>query len=383
MPTMSFSSSLRSPAAITVYIIVTFLLLALAAFLVRYWRRKQQGDYILPSHRRTRGKSFLIDGSSITAESIELTEKAPTLGGQVGGDERKVELNLEDRILPLVPIPTKDSSPVPDPLPVSSFPSFDVASASAVTHPPSRSYTALPGRESTSSSGSAPPGLDRSPVSQSFAAGRERALAVLGHTRSASSSSSLSSLGSSSPSTPSGNVYAAAARAPLPAYTYQPNAPSPLRGQLNARHHQASRHYPPISLMHATVGRPPAPAGTKATQRIPTIASHTHQPRSAETLRQFTFPNTNRTRTRPQLRESLDAMELQITISEALRDGPPPLPPVAERSKSRNGSRSRSATPNGSMHRGAGGSMSSIAEVGMKVQEKFQAIVGGMRKEQA
>lgn len=361
---MTYSNALRSPAAIIVYTIVTLIILTLVAFFVRHWRRKQQGDYILPTHRQTRGKSFLIDELSIRAESIELAVKPPTLGSSQDG-ESKFEVKAEDRVLPLVPIPTKDSRPTHAPLPVNALSPI----AGTVTHPPARQYNALPGRES-----GPPPGLDRSSVSESFAAGRQRALTVLSHNRSASPSSpssSASGSGLSSPSTSSGDVYAAAARAPLPAYTYQPNAPSPLRVQIDSLPHQTTHPYPPMSVMHSTVS---------PTRHTPT--QHTHHPRSAENLRQFTFPNTNTNRTRTQPRASLlNETEMQITISEALSDGPPPsLPPLMERSESRNGS--RSATPN-SMHRGAGGSSSgsSMGGVGMKLPGKLQNIVVGMRRE--
>ncbi|KAF8593966.1 hypothetical protein BDV93DRAFT_516161 [Ceratobasidium sp. AG-I] len=363
--TMTYSNALRGPAAIIVYVIVTLIILVLVAFLIRHWRRKQQGDYILPTHRQTRGKSFLIDELSIRAESIELAVKAPAPGSSRDGEESKFEVKLEDRVLPLVPIPTKDSTPIHAPLPVSKLSSV----SGAVTHPPARQYNALPGRESGS-----PPGLDRSSVSESFAAGRQRALTNLSHSRSASPSSpssSASGSGLSSPSTSSGDAYAAAARAPIPAYTYQPNAPSPLRAQLDSLPHQNPHPYPPMSVMHSTV---------TPTRHTPT--QHSHHPRSADNLRQFTFPSASRTRTRP--RESLlNETEMQITISEALSDGPPPsLPPLMERSESRNGNRSRSATPN-SMHRGAGGSSSgsSMSGMGVRVQGKLKDIVVGMRRE--
>ncbi|KAG9078029.1 hypothetical protein FS749_010017 [Ceratobasidium sp. UAMH 11750] len=107
---------------------------------------------------------------------------------------------------------------------------------------------------------------------------------------------------------------------------------------------------PPLSFsqMHSTVG----PAAAQRTR--PTFTSHTRNPhnRSAENIRQFTFP----------ARQSLNEVELQITVSEALRDDGL----VVERE--------RSETPNGSMHRSAGGSISSV-------KERFQALVGGMRRE--
>ncbi|KAG9121979.1 hypothetical protein FRC07_001820 [Ceratobasidium sp. 392] len=339
----------------------------------------RQGDFILPTHRSTRGKSFLIDGESFKKNSyvpdaIELLDKSQLVSGSGPFD-----VKLEDRPLPAVPIPTKSSNPAPS----ASLPRI----MTAVAHPPSRNYIALPGRESSPSASTSsspvdvrsPPGLDGSVVSQTFAAGRERAMSVLRQSTGSSPTSPSSSSGSTTPSSSSSSsssspvlntsVYATAARTPIPAYSYQPVAPSPLRAQVAAKRVYSTIIEEPRTPYSATMSTTPVPVpapapapslpplsfsqmhSTVGTAR-PAIVSHARNPRSTENLRQFTFP----------MRQSLNDTELQITVSEALReDGL-----LAERE--------RSETPNGSMHRGAGGSISSV-------KERFQALVGGMRRD--
>ncbi|KAG8700921.1 hypothetical protein FRC09_005662 [Ceratobasidium sp. 395] len=369
----TLTNPLRTPAAISVYIILIFLFAVGSGFYIRHWRRKRQGDFILPTHRSTRGKSFLIDGESFkntyVPDAIELSDKSQKASGSF-------EIKLDDRPLPIVPIPTKNTTAGPSTLP---------RIVTAVTHPPSRSYVALPGRESSPSASASsspvdvrsPPGLDGSAVSQAFAAGRERAMSVLGQSRggaspvspsSSSSSSTPSPSSSSGPSILNTSVYATAARTPVPAYTYQPVAPSPLRAQVGKHRVYSTIVEEPRTPHSATGPSAPAPVpapslppfsfsqlhstvGTAQRAR-PAIVLHGRNPRSTENLRQFTFP----------VRQSLNDTELQITVSEALRDDGL----LAEQE--------RSETPSGSMHRGAGGSISSV-------KERFQALVGGMRRD--
>ncbi|KAG8741898.1 hypothetical protein FRC10_002311 [Ceratobasidium sp. 414] len=366
----TLTNPLSTPAAISVFVVLAVLFVVGVAFYIRYWRRKRQGDFITTTRRSRRGKSFLIDGQPFRNRYIpdpyELEDKSkPASGSGPFG------IKLKDRPLPVVPIPTKDSTPSTSALP---------QLVTAVTHPPPRNYVALPGREPSPPTslppvdGRAPPGLEGSVVSQTFAAGIERARNVLEDTRGSSlvslsspSGSPIPSRSPSSSSTLNTSVYATAAGAP-PAYSYLPVAPSPLRAQVgvNKVHSTiieeprtpdsttipstsaSAPSLPPLSFsrMHSTV--------SPAQLTRPTFASHVRNPRSAETMRQFTFPG--------RARQSLNDVELQITVSEVLRDDGP----LAERE--------RSETPSGSMHQGAGGSISSV-------KGRFQALVGGMRRE--
>ncbi|KAL5639281.1 hypothetical protein ACGC1H_006703 [Rhizoctonia solani] len=356
---MGSSTTLRSPAAISVYAIVSVIIILLILVFIRRWHRTRQRDYIIPTHRRTRGKSFLIDEASLKHRSfhsnVELTKKPPpvyTLGLK------------EETPLPPLPIPTKDSKDSADPfagVALSYIPQL------ATMHTPTtRNYIALPGR---SPSPGTSPEPEKSFVTQTFAAGRERAITNIRHSREGSRSPTSPSSSISSPTSPNGDMYASATQSPLPAYAYmaphQPTAPSPLRTQLKTK--------PVLSRVSTIHEEPRTPYGgqsvfsmsttttsvlnskVETAQRVrPTFASHIRGPRSTEKMRQFTFPNT---------RQSLNETELQITISEALIDDGVPV--------------SRSQTPNGSLYKGAGGSVSSIS----KVQGKLQALVGGMRRE--
>ncbi|KAG8708044.1 hypothetical protein FRC08_000138 [Ceratobasidium sp. 394] len=49
-----------TPAAISLYVILTILFVIGMAFHIHHWRRKRQGDFILPT-RSTRSKAYLID----------------------------------------------------------------------------------------------------------------------------------------------------------------------------------------------------------------------------------------------------------------------------------------------------------------------------------
>ncbi|QRV97426.1 hypothetical protein RhiJN_25445 [Ceratobasidium sp. AG-Ba] len=363
----TFTNPLQTPAAISVYVIIAIIFFVCAAFYVRYWRRKRQGDFILPTHRSTRGKSFLIDGEPFKnlykPDAIELSDKSQSTVG-----DSSFKMKIEDRLLPIVPIPTKNS-----PVASSSLPTL----VTATTHPAPRNYVALPGQGSSSPSSmsptevTTPPGLEGSAVSQTFAAGLERARNVLGHNRDGSPVSPSSSFSSSTPSPSSGtiklntSIYAAASRAPLPAYSYQPAAPSPLR-----THVGPSRAYntiieeprtPHQTTPHSSAAAPPVPTisvfqmhstVSTAQRGRPSYASHVRNPHSTENLRSFTFPQ----------RHSLNDTELQITVSDALRDDGVPV------------ERERSETPSGSMHHGAGGSVSSV-------KGRIQALVGGIRKD--
>ncbi|CAE7122390.1 unnamed protein product [Rhizoctonia solani] len=352
---MNSSTTLRSPAAISVYAIISVIIILLILIFVRRWRRLRQRDCIIPSHRRTRGKSFLIDEVSLKRRSFNSAVGSTTKPPPV------YRLSLKEEMpLPALPIPTKDSSDPSAGIALSYVPQL------AITRTPKRNYTALPGR---SPSPEVSPEPEKSFVTQTFAAGRERAITNIRHSREGSRSPTSPSSSISSPSSPNGDMYASATPGPLPAYAYmaphQPTAPSPLRAQLRAQ--QA------LSRVSTIQEEPKTPYGAKSVfsvstntmsvlnskvetaQRVrPTFASHVRGPGSAEKMRQFTFPNS---------RQSLNETELQITISEALMDDGVPV--------------SRSQTPNGSMYRGAGGSVSSIS----KVQGKLQALVGGMRRE--
>ncbi|CUA69614.1 hypothetical protein RSOLAG22IIIB_03985 [Rhizoctonia solani] len=358
---MNSSASLRSPAAISVYVLISIIIIILILVFVRRWRRIRQHDCIIPSHRRTRGKSFLIDEASLKRRSFHsdignTTKPAPVY-----------KLNLkEETPLPALPIPTKDSKDSSDPfagIALSYIPHL------ATMHTPTRTYTAIPGR---SPSPGTSPDLEKSFVTQTFAAGRERAITNIRHSREGSRSPTSPSSSISSPSSPNGDMYASATQGPLPAYAYmaphQPTAPSPLRTQV--------RNKPIPSRVSTIQEEPRTPYGAQsvfsmsttaavsvlnskvetAQRGRPTLASHVRGPNSTEKMRQFTFPKSLD-------RQSLNETELQITISEALMDDGVPV--------------SRSQTPNGSMYRGAGGSVSSIS----KVQGKLQALVGGMRRE--
>ncbi|KAH7334338.1 hypothetical protein B0J17DRAFT_103550 [Rhizoctonia solani] len=354
---MSSSNTLRSPAAISVYVIVSIIIILLILLFIRRWRRARQHDYVIPTHRRTRGKSFLIDESSLKRRSFNSTIDLTTKPAPVYNLSFK-----EDQPLPAVPIPTKDSSDPSTGIALSYIPQL------ATTRTSTRSYTALPGR---SLSPEASPEPEKSFVTQTFAAGRERAITNIRHSREGSRSPTSPSSSISSPSSPNGDIYASATQGPLPAYAYmaphQPAAPSPLRVQLRAKaglsrvstiqeeprtphgaqgiFNMAATTYPPVPVLNSKVD---------TAQRVrPTLASHVRNPGSTERIQQFTFPNS---------RQSLKEAEFQITISEAMIDGVPV---------------SRSQTPNGSMHRGAGGSVSSMS----KVQGKLQALVDGIRRE--
>ncbi|CEL53924.1 hypothetical protein RSOLAG1IB_06706 [Rhizoctonia solani AG-1 IB] len=356
---MNSSTALRSPAAISVYVIISIIIILLILVLVRRWNRKHQRDYIIPTHRRTRGKSFLIDESSLKRHSFqnafELTAKPAPI----------YNLSLkEGQPLPAVPIPTKDSSTPSVALALSYVPQM------VITRAPPRNYTALPGR---SPSPGHSPESEKSFVSQTFAAGRERAITNIRHSREGSRSPTSPISPASSTSSVGSDMYMATTRAPLPAHAYmtphQPTAPSPLRAQLPskpkpirvstiAEEPRTPHGAQSVFSMETTVSQPFSVLSSKVetAQRVrPTFASHVRGPHSSDRIRQFTFPNANP-------RQSLNETELQITISDALMDDTPV---------------SRSQTPNGSIHRGAGGSVSSIS----KVQGKFQALVGGLRRD--
>ncbi|CAE6528896.1 unnamed protein product [Rhizoctonia solani] len=354
---MNSSTALRSPAAISVYVIISIIIILLILAFTSRWRRNRQRDYIIPSHRRTRGKSFLIDESSFQRRSfhgaIDLTTKpAPVYN-----------LTLKKETpLPAVPIPTKDSSDPAAGIALSYVPQF------AIVHNSTRNYTALPGR---SPSPDTSPEPEKSFVTQTFAAGRERAITNIRHSREGSRSPTSPASSISSLSSANGDMYAATTQSPLPAYAYmaphRPAAPSPLRVQLGTKpvpnrvstiQEEPRTPYGAQSVlgMPTSMTQPMSVLNSKveSAQRFrPTLASHVRNPGSTERMRQFTFPRA---------RESLNETELQITISEALMDDVPV---------------SRSQTPSGSMHRGAGGSVSSIS----KVQGKLQALVGGMRRD--
>ncbi|CAE6434697.1 unnamed protein product [Rhizoctonia solani] len=353
----SSSTNLRSPAAISVYVIISIIIILLILLFIRRWHRARQHDYIIPSHRRTRGKSFLIDESSLKRRSfnsaIDLTTKpAPVYSLSFKGEQP----------LPAVPIPAKDSSDPSAGIALSYIPQL------ASTRTTTRNYTALPGR---SPSPVTSPEPEKTFVTQTFAAGRERAITNIRHSREGSRSPTSPSSSISGPSSPNGDMYASTTQSPLPAYAYmaphQPAAPSPLRAQLRTKpgpsrvstiqeeprtphgaqsvFSMATTMSPPMSVLNSKV---------ETAQRLrPTFASHVRNPGSAERMHQFAFPNP---------RQSLKEAEFQITISEAMIDGVPV---------------SRSQTPNGSMHRGAGGSVSSMS----KVQGKLQALVDGIRRE--
>ncbi|CAE6519999.1 unnamed protein product [Rhizoctonia solani] len=355
---MGSSTTLRSPAAISVYVIISLLITLLIFVFIRRWRRARQRDYIIPTHRRTRGKSFLIDEASLKHRSfhstVELTKKpAPVYN-----------LSLKEVTpLPALPIPTKNSMDSADPfagVALSYIPQL------ATMHTPTRTYIALPGR---SPSPGASPEPEKSFVTQTFAAGRERAITNIRHSREGSRSPTSPSSSISSPTSPKGDMYASATQSPLPAYAYmaphQPTAPSPLRAQLRTKpilsrvstiHEEPKTPYGGQSVFSmSTTTMSVLNSKVETAQRVrPTFASHIRGPGSTEKMRQFTFPNT---------RQSLNETELQITISEALIDDGIPV--------------SRSQTPNGSLYKGAGGSVSSIS----KVQGKLQALVGVMRRE--
>ncbi|KAG8691300.1 hypothetical protein FRC11_005184 [Ceratobasidium sp. 423] len=352
---MSSSTALHSPAAISVYVIISIILILLVLAFTRRWHRNRQRDYIIPSHRRTRGKSFLIDETSFKRRSfhniVDLTKPAPVFN-----------LTLKEKTpLPAVPIPTKDSSDPAASTALSYVPQL------AIVHTTTRNYTVLPGR---SPSPEASPEPEKSFVTQTFAAGRERAITNIRHSREGSRSPTSPVSSISSLSSVNGDIYAATTRSPLPAHAYmaphQPAAPSPLRVQLRTKpvpNRISTIHEEPrtpgaqsVFSMATTTSRPTSVLTPKVetAQRVrPIFASHARNPGSAERMRQFTFPNS---------RQSLNETELQITISEALMDNVPV---------------SRSQTPNGSMHKGAGGSVSSIS----KVQGKLQALVSGIRRD--
>ncbi|CAE6413356.1 unnamed protein product [Rhizoctonia solani] len=356
---MNSSTALRSPAAISVYVMVSIIIVLLVLVLIRRWHRKRQREYIIPTHRRTRGKSFLIDESSLKRHSfhsaIGLTTKPAPI----------YSLSLkEEQPLPAVPVPTKDSSTPSVGVALSYVPQL------AITHTPSRNYTALPGR---SPSPGLSPESEKSFISQTFAAGRERAITNIRHSREGSRSPTSPVSPASSTSSVNSDMYAAATRAPLPAHAYmapyQPTAPSPLRAQLPskprptrvstiAEEPRTPHGAQSVFSMENTASQPFSVLSSKVetAQRVrQTFASHVRGPHSSERMRQFMFPNANP-------RQSLNETELQITISEALMDDIPV---------------SRSQTPSGSIHRGAGGSVSSIS----KVQGKLQALIGGTRRD--
>ncbi|CAE6345191.1 unnamed protein product [Rhizoctonia solani] len=356
---MSSSTALRSPAAISVYVIISIIIILVILVFFRRWRRNHHCDYIIPTHRRTRGKSFLIDESSFKRHSfhsaIELTKKPSPI----------YTLSLkEEQPLPALPIPTKNSATPSVGVALSYVPHL------AIAYAPPRNYTALPGR---SPSPGLSPESEKSFVGQTFAAGRERAITNIRHSREGSRSPTSPVSPASSTSSINVDMYGAATRAPLPAHAYmvpyQPTAPSPLRAQLPskpkptrvstiAEEPRTPHGAQSVFSMETTISQPFSILSSKieTAQRVkPTLASHVRGPHSSERIRQFTFPAANP-------RQSLNETELQITISDALMDDAPVT---------------RSQTPNGSMHRGAGGSVSSIS----KVQGKLQALVGGMRRD--
>ncbi|KAJ1301658.1 hypothetical protein OPQ81_008898 [Rhizoctonia solani] len=352
---MNSSAALRSPAAIAIYVIISFIVILLIILFICRWRYNRGRDYVIPSHRRTRGKSFLIDECSLKRRSFNNAFESTTKPAPV------YNLALKEQTpLPALPIPTKGSSDLSAGIALSYIPHL------AITRPSTRNYTALPGRspmvspERSSES-------KKSLVTQTFAAGRERAITNIRHSREGSRSPTSPSSSISSLSSVNGDMYAAATRSPLPAYAYiaphQPAAPSPLRVQLEAKPTTSRVSTIPeeprtphgVESLFSTATTTPVPnSKAKTAQRVrATFATHVRNPGSAERIQQFTFPNT---------RQSLNATELQITISEALMDDVPV---------------SRSQTPNGSLHRGAGGSVSSIS----KVHGKLQALVVGIRRD--
>ncbi|KAG9075411.1 hypothetical protein FS749_012928 [Ceratobasidium sp. UAMH 11750] len=156
-------------------------------------------DYILPT-RSARSKACLINGESFKntyiPDAIELEDRSKPASGN-----GSIEVKLEDRPLP-VPSPTLHQGSGREP--------------SSSTSP-----SPVDAR--------APPGLEGSALSETFAAEIERARNVLGYTRGSSLISLSSPSGRSAVNT---SVYAAAARALVPAYSYQPATPPPPRGQV-------------------------------------------------------------------------------------------------------------------------------------------------------
>lgn len=364
----SAAAALRSPAAISVYVIIILVITLLIAVYIRQWRRKRRG-FGIPTHNRDRSTSFLIDQTSFKRVDIggvfELVEKPRP----AYGDKDKAQLPFDD-----VLASTKDRHSVAAAL------AYVPSLAKTIARPPSRNYVVLPGRASSPSSSmgtasvpGSPPGLERSPsVSQAFAAGRERALNNISrHSRGGSSGPSSPA---SSTSSSSSDMYTAAATTPLPAYTHmsshQPSAPSPLRVQLDSTRISTIVEEPCTPHLGAVPLAATTPRGSetstssrsvrnskikKAQRGRPTYATHVRNPRSAETMRQFIFPN----------RQSLNETEMQITVSEAFCDEVPH--PVS----------SRSQTPNGSLCKGSGGSISSMSGV----RSKLHALVGGIKRE--
>ncbi|KDN41500.1 hypothetical protein RSAG8_07450, partial [Rhizoctonia solani AG-8 WAC10335] len=276
------STALRSPAAISVYVIISVIIILLMLVVVRCWRRTRQRDYIIPSHRRTRGKSFLIDEASLKRHTfhsnVDLTKPAPTY---------KLSLK-EEASFPALPVPIKDSADPFAAVALSYIPQL------AATHTPTRNYTALPGR---SPSPGTSPEPEKSFVNQTFAAGRERAITNIRHSREGSRSPTSPSSSISSPTSPIGDMYASATQGPLPAHAYmaphQPNAPSPLRAQIRTKpvptrvstiqEEPRTPHGAQTAFSMSTTM--PAPTSKVETaQRRPTFASHVRGPGSTEKM---------------------------------------------------------------------------------------------------